>query len=83
MKKETKMPAYNVLSTMTVDGNTAAVVDGSGELFHNGISVQDENGKSYEVISVGTGSAIKGDALLDKTSLLIKGKFESKRILLQ
>ncbi len=74
------MTICNVLSTMTVGDNTAVVVDGSGELFRNGMGILDDNGKPYEVLSVGMDSMINTDDILNKTSLLLNGSFISKRM---
>ena len=54
------MTICNVLSTMSV-GNNTAVVDGSGELFRNVMGILDENGKPYEVLSVGVDSMVDAD----------------------
>ncbi len=74
------MTIYNVLSAMIIDDNTAVIVDGSGELFRNGMGVLDENGKPFEVLSVGMDCALKTEDVLNKTSLLLKGNFLSKRM---
>ena len=74
------MTICNVLSTMSVGNNTAVVVDGSGELFRNGMGILDENGKPYEVLSVGMDSMVDADDILNKTSLLLNGSFISKRM---
>ena len=74
------MTIYDVLSTMTIGDNTAVIIDGSGELFRNGIGVLDKNGKPYEVLSVGMDCALKTDDILNKTSLLLKGNFLSKKM---
>ena len=73
------MTICNVLSTMSV-GNNTAVVDGSGELFRNGMGILDENGKPYEVLSVGVDSMVDADDILNKTSLLLNSSFISKRM---
>ena len=73
------MTICNVLSTMTIGENTAIVVDGSGKLFKNGIGILDDNGKPFEVLSVGLECA-KAENILDKTSLLLKGSFSSKKV---
>ena len=74
------MTICNVLSTLSIDNNTAIIVDGGAELFYNGIGILDETGKPYEVLSVGMDSGIDVEDLLNKTSLLINGNFSSKRI---
>ncbi len=74
------MTICHVLSTMSVGNNTAVVVDGSGELFRNGMGILDENGKPYEVLSVGMDSMVDADDILNKTSLLLNGSFISKRM---
>lgn len=73
------MTICNVLSTMSV-GNNTAVVDGSGELFRNVMGILDENGKPYEVLSVGVDSMVDADDILNKTSLLLNSSFISKRM---
>ena len=65
---------------MKIGDNTAVVVDGSGELFRNGIGILDENGKPYEVLSVGMETAADTDDASDKTSLLLNGSFLSKKM---
>ena len=74
------MTICNVLSTMTIGDNTAVVVDGSGELFRNGIGILDENGKPFEVLSVGMDNMINAEDILNKTSLLLNGCFTSKKL---
>lgn len=74
------MIIYNVLSTMNIEDNTAVIVDASGELFRNGMGVLDENGKPYEVLSVGMDCALNTEDVLNKTSLLLKGDFLSKKM---
>lgn len=73
------MTICNVLSTMDIDENTAVVVDGSRGLFKNGIGVLDENGKPFEVISVGMDISDNED-IAEKTTLLVGGKFSSKKM---
>ncbi len=73
------MTICKVLSTLEIGNNTAIVVDSSRELFKNGIGILDENGKPFEVISVGMSNDIElSDAT--KTSLLIAGKISSEKI---
>ena len=74
------MTICNVLHSMTIGANTAVIVDGAGELFRNGTGVLDENGKPYEVLSVGMEYFTEPKNMLDKTSLLIGGDFSSKRL---
>ena len=75
------MTICNVLKTMVVGDNTAVVVEGSGSLFRNGVGVLDENGKPYEVLSVGMDSLINMDNMSDdKTSLLLSGLFSSNKM---
>ncbi len=74
------MTICNVLGTMPIGDNTAIIVDNDGELFHNGIGILDEDGKPFEVLSVGMDSGAEPKDMLDKTSLLVRGKFVSKRI---
>ncbi len=70
----------NVLKTMNIGDNTAVIVDGPRELFRNGIGILDENGKPFEVLSVGINCVDDLEALLDKTSLLINGNFISEKM---
>lgn len=72
------MTIYNVLSKLTVGADTALVIEGPRELLKNGIGVLDENGKPFEVLSIGMDNLISFDNALNRTSLLISGKFESK-----
>lgn len=74
------MTICNVLSTMSIGNNTAVVVDNSGELFRIGIGILDDNGKPYEVLSVGMDCVTNTENMLDKTSLLLNGEFASKKI---
>ena len=74
------MTICNVLKSMAIGDNTAVVVDGSKELFYNGLGVLDENGKPFEVLSVGMDKTIALDGMSDKTSLLLNGSFLSKKI---
>lgn len=74
------MTICNVLSILPVDGDTAVVVDSPRMLFKNGIGILDENGKPFEVLSVGMESPTNLVAESEKTSLLLAGKFSSKKI---
>ncbi len=75
------MTICKVLSTLPIDENTAIVVEGSRELFRNGIGILDESGKPYEVLSVGMDdSADATIESIDKSSLLVRGTFSSSRI---
>ena len=74
------MTVFKVIGRMSVGDNTAIVVDGKGNLFHNGVGILDENGKPYEVLSVGMDSGINVEAMLNKTSLLIEGNFVSSKL---
>ena len=74
------MTICNVLSTLTIDENTAVVVDSSRELFKNGIGVLDENGKPFEVLSVGMDNILSTDNMSGKVSLLLAGNFSSQRL---
>lgn len=73
------MRICNVLSTLKIGSDTAVVVDGSREFFSNGVGVLDEKGRPYVVLSVGmdSGTNVVED---DKASLLIEGRFVSKRL---
>ncbi len=74
------MTICSVLKTMAVDDNTAVVVEGSRELFRNGIGILDESGKPYEVLSVGMDDGMYMTGSSDKSSLLIRGYFSSSQI---
>ncbi|MBQ9438123.1 MAG: hypothetical protein IJU50_07295 [Lachnospiraceae bacterium] len=74
------MTICKVLKMMPIEDNTAVVVDGSEELFRNGIGVLDENGKPFEVLSVGMEKVANSDELVDRTSLLLNGRFSSKKM---
>ena len=76
------MTICNVLDTLQIGNNTAIVVDSPRQLFRNGIGVLDENGKPYEVLSVGMDNIIVTDDMSEKTSLLLAGIFSSKKIYL-
>ena len=58
----------------------AVSVDGSGEHFRNGIGILDDNGKPFEVLSVGMESVTNAEDALSKTSLSVEGHFASKRL---
>lgn len=74
------MTVCNVLDTLTIGNDTAIVVDSSRELFRNGTGILDENGKPFEVLSVGLDDIIDMDADSEKASLLLSGKFSSHKI---
>ena len=71
------MTVFKVIGRMSVGDNTAIVVDGKGNLFHNGVGILDENGKPYEV---GMDSGVNVEEMLNKTSLLIEGNFVSSKL---
>lgn len=74
------MTIYKVIGILPIDGNTAVTIDGRGDLFKNGIGILDENGKPYEVLSVGMTAGSNVEEMLNKTSLLIKGDFSSAQM---
>jgi hypothetical protein len=74
------MVIYNVIDTLPIGNDTSVLIDGDGKHFKNGVGVLDENGKPYEVLTVAMSSGKNVDDLLNKTSLLIKGKFSSKKL---
>ncbi len=74
------MTICNVLNILPIDDDTAIVVEGSRELFHKGIGILDDTGKPHEVLSVGMDGIIDPEVVQNRTSLLIKGIFESTRI---
>ena len=74
------MTVFKVIGRMSVGDNTAIVVDCKGNLFHNGVCILDENGKPYEVLSVGMDSGVNVEEMLNKTSLLIEGNFVSSKL---
>lgn len=76
------MTIYNVLNKLNICENTALVVEGPREQLKNGIGVLDENGKPYEVLSIGMDNLITFDNALNRTSILISGKFESTKLYL-
>lgn len=71
---------YIVLNRMDIGDNTAAVVEGPRAFLRNGIAASDEDGMIFEIISVGMENDINEGDTLDKTSILIKGKFTSERM---
>ena len=73
------MKIYNVLKTLKVGKNTAVLVEGRGYDFRNGVAVLDSKGKPYMVLSVGM-DAGNDTKSLDRTSLLVKGKFKSNSL---
>ena len=74
------MKIYNVIKKLPVGGNTAVIIDGTGEMFANGTGVIDENGTPFEVLSVGMSSLREFDLADRKTDLLIKGEFLADRL---
>ncbi len=74
------MTVHNVIGTLSVEGNTVVTVNGRGDLFSNGMLVVDENGKTYEVISVVMTDGRSVENLLCNTTLLVRGSFFSKHI---
>lgn len=70
---------YDVLGVLPVGENTSVIISGDGRHLKNGISIQDENGKDYHLLSVGMDAgetAKKGKT----TALLIEGGFEAESI---
>lgn len=74
------MTICKLLNTLNIGDNTAIVVEGSRELFRNGIGVLDDEGKPFEVMSVGMDEIIHSDDMSNKASLLIKGRFASEKL---
>lgn len=74
------MIVCSILNTLPIDDNTAVVVEGSRDLFRSGTGVLDENGKPYVVLSVGMEEHFNMDDMMNKSSLLLEGKFTSKRL---
>lgn len=73
------MTICKVLSSLEIGDNTAIVVDSGRELFKNGVGILDENGKPFEVISVGIDKEVEVFNE-EKASLLIEGKFTSSKV---
>jgi hypothetical protein len=75
-----KTTVYKVIDTLPIGANTSVLIEGSGESFRNEMTVFDENGKHYKVLTVAmTGGRVTEEAK-EKTSLLIEGRFSSKEI---
>lgn len=71
---------YSVITTLPIGENTTVLVDGDAKSFKKGIGILDDNGKPFEVLSVGMSCSGDVDELLSKTSLLVKGQFSSKKL---
>lgn len=75
------MIVYDVIDTLSIGENTAVLISGDRIPLKNGASILDENGETYEVISVGmSGGYANIEDLLSRTSLLIKGHFSSTKL---
>ena len=74
------MTICNVLRTMTIDDNTAIVVEGSRELFRNGMGILDDSGKPHEVETVGMDGIADLENEYNRVSLLIRGSISSNKI---
>lgn len=75
------MTECNVLGKMPIGDDTAVVIDGNRGLFRNGIEIFDEEGNPFEVLSVGMDVIDGFTDLSENTSLLIKGLFDSRILL--
>ena len=73
------MTICNILSTLPVGDDTAVVAEGERALFRQGTGILDENGKPFEVKSVGL-DGIKEEDPGDKFTLLIAGSFSSEKL---
>lgn len=73
---------YNVLATAKIAKNTAVLIDGKGNDFPIGTGVLDDKGLPHEILSVGLDGSFSTnvDDTLHKTSLLLSGKVNSKKI---
>jgi hypothetical protein len=47
-----KTTVYKVIDTLPIGANTSVLIEGSGESFRNEMTVFDENGKHYKVLTV-------------------------------
>ena len=65
---------------MKINKNTAVIVEGPREIFRNGIGVFDDKGKPFEVLSVSIDSVSDPEENETKTSLLLSGRFSSKKM---
>lgn len=74
------MTIFQVIDTLQVDDNTSVIIEGNGDLLKNGIGVLDENGKPYEVLSVAMVKEGSEPEALQRTMILIEGKFSSKKL---
>ena len=75
------MKVCEVYATMDIDGNTAASVEGGRELYGEGVGILDDNGTPHVILSVGIDCYNHvSDDMFNKSTILIEGKFDSKRL---
>ena len=74
------MTICNVVRTMKISKNTAVIVEGPREIFRNGIGVLDDKGNPFEVLSVSIDNVADPEENETKTSLLLSGRFSSKKM---
>lgn len=74
------MTICNVIRTMKISKNTAVIVEGPREIFRNGIGILDDKGKPFEVLTVSMDNIIDPNEYETKTSLLLSGRFSSKKM---
>lgn len=67
---------FKVISTIKIGENTAISVKSDGKDFANNISIKNELGEIFHVLSV----AFVCPYNFDTTELLVEGKFEGKEI---
>lgn len=71
---------YKVLDIFQVGTDSSVTIDGRGEGLHNGMTIFDDNGNSYHLMSIAMLSEYDTDEIGKTTTLLIKGKFVSEYI---
>lgn len=72
---------YDVLGVLPIGKNTSVIISGDGRHLKNGISIKDENGKSYNLLSIGMDAGKAAKDMGKTTALLIEGGFEAKSII--
>lgn len=73
--------SYKVLNTMRIGKDTVVTLEGGCFGLRNNMVVMDESEKDYNLISIALQSGL--ETILDKTTVLIEGVFDSKEIILK
>lgn len=74
------MKNFEVLNVFPIGENTSVTIKGNGDGLKNNMTIKDSSGIAHKLISVAMSSVQSAKENSKTTTLLVKGKFDSKII---